>query len=55
MAILLGAINGQGCIAKKLDRFFANEAWLDGFSDVQAEFSAPEFSYHCAGILKWQR
>src|SRR4051812_10943760 len=41
----------DGFLAKKLDRVMGNSQWLDNFHDYEAQFLAPEFSDHCAGLI----
>lgn len=41
----------DGFVAKKLDRILVNHHWLQGFSDMTAAFTPPEFSDHSAGWI----
>lgn len=40
-------------LAKKLGRVMRNDKWLDSFTNVAVDFTPPDLSDHCAGVLKF--
>ena len=43
---------GEGYMARKLDRVLINQVWLHTFSDSKVEFLSPSESDHCAAFVQ---